>query len=85
MAEAKGRQAGASLVAAPEVAAASLGPVLALASLGPPQAGASLVAAPEVAAASLGPLPGDSSDSESEEGHPSCGRSRRPTTPDREH
>ncbi|MGH0130850.1 UNVERIFIED_CONTAM: hypothetical protein FKN15_043629 [Acipenser sinensis] len=88
-------QAGASLVAAPEVAAASLGPPqagaslvaapeVAAASLGPPQAGASLVAAPEVAAASLGPLPGDSSDSdsESEEGHPSCGRSRRPTTPD---
>ncbi|MGH0120296.1 UNVERIFIED_CONTAM: hypothetical protein FKN15_060704 [Acipenser sinensis] len=79
MAEAKGRQAGASLVAAPEVAAASLGPVLAPASLGPPQAGASLVAAPEVAVASLGPLPGDSSDSDSESEE---GRSRRPTTPD---
>ncbi|MGH0174930.1 UNVERIFIED_CONTAM: hypothetical protein FKN15_073595 [Acipenser sinensis] len=60
MAEAKGRQAGALLVAA-----ASLGPALAPASLGPP------------------PLaPGDSSDSESEEGPPTCGRSRRPTTPD---
>ncbi|MGH0160139.1 UNVERIFIED_CONTAM: hypothetical protein FKN15_068524 [Acipenser sinensis] len=54
MAEAKSSQAG----AAPEVAVASLGPVLAPASLG------------------------SDSDSESEEGHPSCGRSRRATTPD---
>ncbi|MGH0165898.1 UNVERIFIED_CONTAM: hypothetical protein FKN15_050378 [Acipenser sinensis] len=45
MAEAKGSQAGASLVAAPEVAVASLGPEVAAASLGP-----------EVAAASLGPV-----------------------------
>lgn len=78
MAEAKGLQAGPLLVAAPEVAAASPGP--------PPPAEASL--GPALALASLGPSPPaaeDSSGSESEEGPPSCGRSRRPTTSDREH
>ncbi|MGH0189651.1 UNVERIFIED_CONTAM: hypothetical protein FKN15_037226 [Acipenser sinensis] len=75
MAEAKGLQAGALLVGAPEVSVASLGP--------PPPAEALL--GPALAPASLGPPPPaaeDSSGSESEEGPPSCGRSRRPTTSD---
>ncbi|MGH0185727.1 UNVERIFIED_CONTAM: hypothetical protein FKN15_018986 [Acipenser sinensis] len=75
MAEAKGLQAGALLVGAPEVSVASLGP--------PPPAEALL--GPALAPASLGPPPPvaeDSSGSESEEGPPSCGRSRRPTASD---